>query len=70
MKKVLVKAFEIYKEIDNMSRDEEYRVREAIADAPLKYWVESEPDTEVVSKLLTIATSDKNFIDFFHHKIG
>lgn len=50
MKKILIKAFEIYKEIDDINREEEYRIRGAIADAPLSYWVESEPDNESVSK--------------------
>lgn len=48
MKTILIKAFEIYKEIDGMNREDADKIRGAIADAPLKYTVESEPDNETV----------------------
>lgn len=54
MKTVLIKAFEIYKEIDGMNREEEYKVRGAIEDAKLNYWVETEPNDELVSNTLSI----------------
>lgn len=45
MKTILIKAFdEVYKEIEDMDREEELRIRGAIAEAPLNYRVEYSQD--------------------------
>lgn len=46
MKKILRRAFEIYKEIDDIKGDEETKLLAAIEKAPLNYWVESEPEID------------------------
>ncbi|XP_031635961.1 uncharacterized protein LOC116348900 [Contarinia nasturtii] len=44
VKKMAKKAFEVYKEIDELKDEEENKLLEAFEKSPINHWIESEPE--------------------------
>lgn len=48
------KAFEVYKEIDELKDEEENKLLEAFEKSPINHWIESEPEVNPVKNVETL----------------